>query len=472
MNSTLSTSWQSKLCDIKFWIVLFFIVRLYGITNPPLESASVWRQCDVLMIARNFYEVSANILYPRIDVGGNVHGTITGSEFPVYNYLIFLLSKIFGFSNWYGRLINLIISSAAVFYLHKILSRYFNKEAAFHSSMLLLVSGWFSFSRITIPDVFAASACIIALYFSFRFLETGKKTDLLIFTLLALAGCLSKISASSLLTVLLLPILSKDHPLNRKILLSCAAVVILTTVLAWYFIWVPHLNTIGSYYFFMGLPITEGLQDIIQEPGKFAKRLFDDPLKYTGSALLISSIYLSFKHKKFLALFAFLIPMVAFSVFVLKSGRWFYINGYYFLMLVPSIVLLCGFGLSLIKNKTWQIVILLIVAMENIGNQVHVFEIKKPYIPYVGLEKVFDELGASRKELIAVGCDNCSSAAIYMSHRKGWILQAEQLDTPHIRTLQKAGLKYILIQKKLHGINVDLPYQEIYNSEDFKIYKL
>ena len=472
MNSTISSPWQSKLWDIKFWIVLFFIVRLYGITNPPLESASVWRQCDVLMIARNFYEIDSNIFYPRIDVGENLNGTITGSEFPIYNYIIFLVSQIFGSSHWYGRLINLIITSVAVLYLYKIVSKYFNKEAAFNSSILLLVSGWFSFSRITIPDVFAASLCIIALYFSMRFCETGKKIHLLNFTILALLGCLSKISASSFLTVLLLPVLSRDLLLNRKIALSLSAVVIVALVVAWYFFWVPHLNSIGAGYFFMGLPLKEGIQDLIEEPGKFAKRFFDSPLKYTGSALLISSIYLSFKYKNFLALFAFLISIAAFSIFVLKSGKWFYINGYYFLMLVPPIVLLAGFGLSLVKNKTLQIIILIMVGIENIGNQVHVFEISKFYTPYITLEKTFDELGASRKELIAVGCDDCSSAAIYMSHRKGWILQAEQLDALHIKTLQKGGLKYILIQKKLHGINVDFPYQVIYNSEDFKIYKL
>jgi hypothetical protein len=58
------------LQDIRFWILLFFIVRLYGITLPPLEVAHNWRQATVTMVARNFAEVDANILYPRIDIAG------------------------------------------------------------------------------------------------------------------------------------------------------------------------------------------------------------------------------------------------------------------------------------------------------------------------------------------------------------------------------------------------------------------
>ena len=32
--------------DIRFWIVLFFLIRMYGITMPPLEMGHNWRQTD------------------------------------------------------------------------------------------------------------------------------------------------------------------------------------------------------------------------------------------------------------------------------------------------------------------------------------------------------------------------------------------------------------------------------------------
>ena len=128
------------LKDIRFWIILFFALRLYGITNAPLEPASTWRQCDVLMIARNFYEIDSNILYPRVDLAGNSEG-IVGVEFPIYNYLIYLLSILFGFEDWYGRIINLVATSFGAFYFYKLISRNFNEEHAFYSTILSRRSG-------------------------------------------------------------------------------------------------------------------------------------------------------------------------------------------------------------------------------------------------------------------------------------------------------------------------------------------
>ena len=74
------------LTDIRFWILFFFILRLVGITNAPLEIGHNWRQALTSMIARNFLEGNPNLLYPRIDMAGNQTGII-GSELPFYNYL-------------------------------------------------------------------------------------------------------------------------------------------------------------------------------------------------------------------------------------------------------------------------------------------------------------------------------------------------------------------------------------------------
>jgi hypothetical protein len=93
------------------------------------------------MIARNFYETDANILYPRLDNAGNLSG-ITCTEFPLMNYCIYLFAKVFGWQHWYGRLINLIISSLGVWYFFKIIKRYFSFETAFYAALALLLSSW------------------------------------------------------------------------------------------------------------------------------------------------------------------------------------------------------------------------------------------------------------------------------------------------------------------------------------------
>ncbi|GIV32363.1 MAG: hypothetical protein KatS3mg030_665 [Saprospiraceae bacterium] len=53
-------------------IILFFLLRLYGITNPPLERNHNWRQATTNMYARNFLEVDNNFLYARVDMAGDL----------------------------------------------------------------------------------------------------------------------------------------------------------------------------------------------------------------------------------------------------------------------------------------------------------------------------------------------------------------------------------------------------------------
>jgi len=109
---------------IEFWIIFYFVIRLYGITDPPLEIGHHWRQVTGLMVARNFLEVNPNIFFPRVDETNGGTGII-GMEFPIMNYLHYLLSLIFGYQHWYGRLINLTISSLGIYYFYLLLRKCF-----------------------------------------------------------------------------------------------------------------------------------------------------------------------------------------------------------------------------------------------------------------------------------------------------------------------------------------------------------
>ena len=128
--------------DIRFWLIALAIVRLYGITLPPLEFQHAWRQADGLMIARNFVETDSNIFYPRVDIAGDKTG-ITGSEFPMLYYLIYLVSLVFSYQPWYGRIIVLIFSTLGSFYFYKSIKKFFGETVAFYAGIIL--TGWYGF---------------------------------------------------------------------------------------------------------------------------------------------------------------------------------------------------------------------------------------------------------------------------------------------------------------------------------------
>jgi hypothetical protein len=470
---TLQTSrtWKDFATDIRIWLGVFFVVRLIGITNPPLDPATTIRQCDVLMVARNFYEIDPNIFFPRIDIAGRAQ--LVGVEFPVYNYLIYCVSVVFGYDHWYGRIINLVLVTIALWCFYKMLSRFFEKEIAFNTTLIFLFSSWFAYARVTLPDIFGASLCIIALYMAFRYFENGRWLDFAIFIALACLGCLSKISAASLLSVLVIPVLDRSLLFKRKLMIVAAGAFTLAIVVAWYYVWVPHLNSIGyPNYFFMGIPMSVGFREVLEAPLKFTKRIFVDPLMYVGGTLVVGSLIYTARKKKFLALFAFLIPFLTFCVFILKSGHAFCYNGYYFLMLVPMMAFIAGFGLSSFSNKYVQFILLSAIAIENIANQTHIFESGPPYNKFVQLEPIFDSIGSEQSDRIVIANPDYYPMAMYMSHRKAWNYRYEHLmDAEKVNALKTAGCKYILVLKKIYG-DLEVPYERVFASEDFVIYKL
>jgi hypothetical protein len=458
--------------DIRFWIILFFFVRLYGITLPPLEVGHNWRQTDGMMIARNFYERDANIFYPTVDVGGEKTG-IVGCEFPILNYFVFLVSVPFGFEHWYGRLIVLLFSCVGIYFFHRIIRKYFGEGAAFNAAIVLLVSLWFSYSRKNIPDVFAVSIGMMALYYATEYLEKGRLLHLMVFLTAGLLACLSKILVAVLLTVLIFFIIDTRIDIKRKALFTLCSALIFSCVCAWYFYWVPFLNaTYGlENHFFMGLSFREGAMIISNNLSPVLKRFYDTPLKYTGTAALLISSAVMIRKKNWVALACFFIPFLCFVVMLVKTGASIVGDHYYILTIIPAMAFLIGVGLDYIPNKRIVAVLLIIVAAENIGNQVHDFRVREPLASLAHLEKVMDSV-STRSDLIAINAGIDNPTTMYFAHRRGWVVSNETMTEPGFQDeIKSKGCKFILIARELYG-DITLTLPVVYESDKFKIYLL
>lgn len=462
----------SLVKDIRFWIIFFFILRMYGITNPPLEVGHNWRQTDGLMIARNFYEHNANIFYPTVDVAGDKTG-IVGSEFPILNYIIYLVSIVFGFHHWTGRLVVLVFSSVGTFFFYKLIRRYYDEPSAFIAAMFLLISFWFSYSRKIIPDVFAASLCLIALYYCFRFLDEGKPLDLLWFFILAALGCLSKIMVATILTVLVFPIFNSKIPLQRKVMVSLCSILIFAAVCIWYFYWVPYLNTTYGYldHFYMGVTFKEGIQAILGNLGVVLKRLYDTPFKYVGLAAFLAALFLVIKNRDWIRLGLFLIPYFAFLVILLKTGTSIIGDTYYVITAIPAMAFITGAGLSFIKNRKIVAAIVVIVAIESLAAQIYDFRLRQPYKSLATLETIMDSV-SQKNDLIVVTGGAHNPTTMYFAHRRGWTISyPEAENSEYMADLIKRGCKYIVIPRLLYE-DIQLKYTKVHESEFFRIYKL
>lgn len=424
------------------------------------------------MIARNFYERSQNILYPTVDVAGEKTG-IVGCEFPILNYLIFLMSSVFGFHDWFGRLINLFVSSIGVLCFYKLIRKYFDEPSAFNSSIILLVSLWFTYSRKTIPDTFAASICLAGLLFAFQFLENGKWYHLLLYTVLGLLGCLSRISAAGLLTVLALPVFLGQYSLQKKVALSICSVPILIGVYWWYFVWVPYLNNTFEYQmFFMGMPLRDGIKALLNVWPTALARLYDTPLKYTGFLTFMAGMFLLIRKKQWLPLATFLLPFLVFLLVIFKSGASIVDDEYYVLMIIPAMALIAGCGLAQVNNKIVVAIVLVAISVEGIANRIHDFRIRQPYAEMEKLEGLMDKVSVPT-DRIAINGGAASGTAMFMAHRRGWRVLPELFsDSTYMDYLKQNDCKYVLIIRKHPWTDVSVDLPSVHESEFFKVYKI
>lgn len=484
--------------DIRFWILLCFFVRLIGITHPPLEGAHNWRQTLGTMVIRNFYETDSNILYPRIDNCGDKAG-ITGMEFPLFNYVGYLLSLLFGYRHWYGRLINLIVSSFGIYMFYRFIHDHLrDRRLAFYSSFVLLFSLWFSYSRKIMPDTFSMSLCITAVYFGYQYFTSSRTNhsmrwiNLLLFGIMATAGMLSKLSSGYLLAILAIPFFNLDSALERGVSASTAesrvkcrkdisliipflitSLVCLSIIGIWYGYWVPYLleKYLVSHFYF-GTGFIDGFRQLVPHIPLVLERFYDTALKYVGFALSLLGLGWAFARRDHQILAILLFSFPPFLAIILVSGYNFAEHAYYIIPYVPIMALLAGAGLRVIKPHYLSILLMLAVSIENIVDRQYDFRIMDRHRALLFLATDLDTC-SNRDALIAVNGSR-SPTAIYFAHRKGWSLTNEDiLNASFIEDLQKRGLQLIVILNNAFGaspVALDLP--QLIETDAYTIYRL
>lgn len=461
------------LKDIRFWIILFFIIRMYGITNPPLEIAHNWRQSTGDMVARNFYEINNNILYPRLDMVGEKDGII-GTEFSVLNYLMYLSALVVGFHDWVGRLIVLIVSSFGVLYFYKLIKLKFDEHLAFVAAMLLLSSMWLTYSRKVMPDTFSVSLVIIGLYYVFSFLNTGVKSRLVAYLFFIILGVLSKIPAAYLLVLLVFPMLDKEVSLKQKTLLALITLLGLIPAIWWYFYWVPYLiKNFEPWPYFMGTSFSNGLHELITNPEQTLNKFYFEALKFTGFAAFLSGLGIAIYKKDKKIIFILLSCLFAFGLYMLKSGRNFYHHTYYVIPFVPVMCLVAAYGICQIKKVQLQCFVLIVISIEGIANQQHDFRIKNTELYKLQLESIADSL-SSKNDLFAIN-GGINPQQLYLLHRRGFTEEPEKFsDVSYLEFLKQHHCKFVVINKH-NNVPENMPAsvgEPVYTDDNFVVYKL
>jgi 4-amino-4-deoxy-L-arabinose transferase-like glycosyltransferase len=147
-----------------------FLVRVINIDEPFVDSWS-YRQSDIAMVARNFYQHGYDILSPRIDYGGAQPGYV-GMEFPVVPFIGAALYQPFGEREAIGRAVSLIFFMLSVPPLFLLVEMIANKRTALLAICLYTLMPLTIFcGRSFISDMAANSFSIWAVWLFARWLQ-------------------------------------------------------------------------------------------------------------------------------------------------------------------------------------------------------------------------------------------------------------------------------------------------------------
>ena len=462
---------KSILSKIQFWILFFFLLRLVGITNPPLEKNHNWRQASGLMIARNFLQVDNSILYPRKDDHKGLEG-IVAIEFPLHNYLHYLVSEIFGYAHWYGRLINLIISSIGMWYFFLLIKTLFHDRLAFYSTIILIVSIWFSFSRKMMPDTFSISLVFMGLYHGIKYLEGYKNKHLLFYFIFATLGILAKIPAAVFLMSLAIPFFSKPVINVTKIKFVIVSFFVVAIVYWWYFVWYLHLSRTFGIWHNEGTPLLEGLKALLTHyPDTLEKFYFSAFQGFILFGCFLVGLFFAIKHQyKKLLLFGALVFSL-FVLFTLKTGNIFYCHNYYIIPFVPVMAVFAAYALTQLKKQKWLVALVFFGCVESMANQLYDFRIPASEKYKLSLEEIMDKT-VPKDALIAINHRDENHQIMYFANRKGWLIYNEEAtDSAVLNHIYSEGGKYLVIDKH-EPVAEQNAYATLFENDDFKVMRL
>ncbi|MBI1265911.1 MAG: hypothetical protein GC193_00630 [Cryomorphaceae bacterium] len=451
-------------------VLLLFLVQSIGLTNPPLEIEHNWRQVTGLMVSRNFLEQGPDLFYPKVDDNQGGSGII-GMEFPLMNYLYYLVASVFGYSHWYGRIINAVVTCFGLLAFFHIAKSLFNEKIAQIALLMISCSIWFAFGRKMMPDTFALSLTMIGIWSGIRFLKDGKPLQIALYFIFLALGILSKIPAAVVGAFLFIPLFDKSISQQRKWTLAIVGALALAPAVWWYFVWNSHLSEKFGYWYNSGQSFSDGMRAITSHPLSFFNRfIFSGFKSYIAFTVCLTGTVLAFrqffKSKRKYQLFALATAILS-LLYIIRSGHFFIHHDYYMLPLLPFLALLGGFAVATL-NKKWMVAIVLAGMFEGLANQQHELFIKESEKYKMTLEGIAD-IHIPKDALIVIN-GNGNPQQLYLAHRKGWNISNEEAQSvDFISSLKAKGADYLILNR---SSKIEFAIDPVYSDDHYQIFDL
>jgi hypothetical protein len=490
-------------------ILIFANVGIFEHISDKPNSSHTWAQCDRASVAACYYNEDMNFFKPRIynRSNGDNEG-ICGMEFPIINYSAAICYKIFGFHEFYFRLINFILLFLGLIYSFK-LAQLFLKDV-FYSAVtvwLFMMSPVLMFySANFLPDTGSLGLVMMSWYLFFRLGESDftRKRYIAFIVVLTLA-CLIKMTCMVSLIAMAILIAGKkirffkSHLIPKlNVRIVAGFVISVLCVFSWYR-YAAWLNDHYHNYFFIlnSNPVNTTLE-FWQVIGHIDEFVFKDyyPLliKWTIAVSFILFVIAFYFQRRVLAVNFFFL-LIGFAGFAVIMLRQFPYHEYY---IIPLLVLIYFLFLTTSefisrKLKTGKLsyvyvasipALLILVNMSMIVCKKFYREERygKGYYNsvytmldrYAEASPYLDSVGVKKNDLVIAYWDATPNGALYLMDRKG--VNIFYGDMARLKDkMETKNFKYLVIgdttafSKELYD---DLQKNKIGESHGVQVYSL
>lgn len=273
-NYTRRSKRRINLLLLSFVIGLFFLNAYNSVITKRPTIVHQWRQTDCLSIAKNYYEEGMDFFNPKIHFQGNLNGKAV-SEFPILNYTVAALWKVFGEHEFIYKLLEYFLFVLCIFILFNTLLKFTSSNLfSFFIASLFLTSpllAYYSFNYLA--DVPALSLAIMGFCFLASFYHSRSIKYFYWCLFISTLAVLIKASAVMPFALLLFfsiidmfnlnKIFKTEKLFSTKVLPAALLILSLIAVISWYKYAVNYNNSANSVFLLTVLPIWEMTESAI-----------------------------------------------------------------------------------------------------------------------------------------------------------------------------------------------------------------
>lgn len=345
-------------------ILLIHLIFHLRAMQLPACGNHVWRQCNTLALADNFYQEEMNIMKPRVDKRFDTPG-ITGSEFPLYSYVLAGGYKVFGKTETLHRWLSWLIFAIALLGLYSLARQYgFSVNLALVSAFVFAFIPEVYFHSINaVPDMLALAFTLWA-WFAARKWLLGNDLKWLLFSMVFFSlGGMVKMQFLMPLFAICIEFWLMRAGFGYKKWIGILSLGLVSSVftLGWY-AYASYLTRLyGLHEFVHAMRHAENVVQSFEILGRtLLKDIPETLLGYGFLVFLIPGVVKAFqKRTQFAGLWIFVAVFVLFYFLIQYQ---FIHHGYYYLAITPLLSMAVAVGIKQVYQSKYVAMLILAAA--------------------------------------------------------------------------------------------------------------